>query len=214
MRIVLIGPPGVGKGTQAVLLRERTGATHLATGDIFREQISSGTELGLEAKKFIDQGQLVPDEITIKMVRSCLVQTVPDLGFILDGFPRTVGQAVALDAMLADLDRPLELAISLRVDDDIVVTRLSGRLTCPVDGTPYHMTFNPPDRPGYCDECGSELIRRPDDNPETIRGRLGVFHTQTAPVIDYYRNQGKLAEIEGDQDTETVYAAIQAALCR
>lgn len=209
LRLVLVGPPGVGKGTQAALMVERYGLTHLATGDMFRDEAARGTDLGLTVKNYMDRGELVPDEVTIHMMRSRLAGKS---SFLFDGFPRTVAQAEALDAMLADLGLSLEKAISLEVDDEVVVERLGGRLVCPIDGSTYHRKFGPPQAEGRCDRCGAELIVRKDDNPETIRERLRVFRESTRPVLDYYESQGKVARVPSAGSPDEVFAAIIEAL--
>ncbi|HRF60016.1 MAG TPA: adenylate kinase [Fimbriimonadaceae bacterium] len=212
MRLILIGPPGVGKGTQAALLHERHRLAHLSSGVIFREEIANQTPLGLLAKGFLDKGELVPDAVTIEMMAAYIRR--PDVvgGFLLDGFPRTVAQAEALDCLLDDLGLPIERAISIHVDDEVVVERLSGRLTCSQCGEIYHRVNRPPLHEGVCDKCGGELIVRADDQPETIRKRLRLFHETTEPVIGYYARSGRLVRIDGTRSPEEVYQSILESL--
>ncbi len=211
MYLILLGPPGSGKGTQAERLKEQLGLPHVASGDLFRESIGHETELGLLAKRYIDRGQLVPDDVTIAMVRERLQQPDCDEGVILDGFPRTLAQAEALDKILASRDRALTEVLYINVPDEELVRRLSGRRICRQCQTPYHLVFNPPAEEGVCDECGGELYQRDDDQPETVRARLKVYHEQTAPLIDYYRQAGLLVEVDGEGDIETVNAALLGA---
>lgn len=213
MRILLIGPPGVGKGTQAQRLQSRFQATPLASGDIFRAELKEETELGKLAKGYIDRGELVPDSLTIDMMKGRLLDpTVAEHGFILDGFPRTVGQAEALDRLLEEIGARLDCVIALEVDDEVVVGRLGGRLTCLNCGEVFHRENRPPKVEGVCDRCGSELTVRADDQPETIRERLRVFHQNTEPVEDYYENKGLLRRIDGSATPEEVFESILAAL--
>jgi len=187
----------------------------LASGDIFRSEIREQTELGRLAKSYIDRGELVPDSVTIDMMRGRLAQDrVREFGFLLDGFPRTVPQAEALDNLLAELKLPLENVLLLEVEDEVVVGRLGGRLTCPNCGEVFHLETRPPKTPGICDRCGSELAVRSDDRPETIRERLRVYHQNTAPVVEYYRNKGLLRRIDGSASPDAVYRSILAALSR
>jgi adenylate kinase len=213
MRILLIGPPGVGKGTQAGRLQAHSGAVPLASGDIFRSEIRNQTELGLLAKDYMDRGELVPDEVTIRMMEGRLLEPkVQECGFILDGFPRTVAQAVALDGLLDRMGLTLEKVVALDVDDEIVVDRLGGRRTCLKCGEIYHMRSRPPKTDEICDKCGSELAIRPDDRPETIRERLRVFHSSTEPVESYYENKGLLRRIDGSASPDEVFESILASL--
>ncbi len=211
MNLVLLGPPGSGKGTQAERLKEQLGLPHVASGDLFRENIGNATELGLLAKRYIDRGQLVPDDVTIAMVRERLQQPDCDDGVILDGFPRTLAQALALDKMLAGTGRALAGVLYINLPDEETVRRLSGRWICGQCQTPYHVVFNSPAEEGVCDECGGELYQRDDDRPETVRARLRVYHEQTAPLIDYYRRAGLLVEVDGAGDIEAVSAALLEA---
>jgi len=206
--LVLLGPPGSGKGTQAERLKEQLGLPHVASGDLFRENIGNETELGLLAKGYIDRGQLVPDDVTIAMVRERLQQPDCDDGVILDGFPRTLAQAEALDRILASRDRALTGVLYIAVPDEELVQRLSGRRICRQCQTPYHVLFSPPAEEGECDECGGKLYQRDDDQPETVRARLKVYHEQTAPLRDYYRRAGLLVEVNGAGSIEAVSAAL------
>jgi len=212
MYLVLLGPPGSGKGTQAERLEQELHLPHVASGDLFRENIGNETELGLLAKGYVDRGQLVPDDVTIAMVRERLQQPDCDNGVILDGFPRTLAQAQALDAMLASTGRALAGVLYINVPDEESVRRLSGRWICGQCQAPYHTIFSPPAREGVCDACGGELYQRDDDKPETVRARLKVYHQQTAPLIDYYRQAGLLVEVDGAGDIETVSAALLDAV--
>jgi adenylate kinase len=202
----LVGPPGVGKGTQATLLSQRLGLLHLASGDLFRAEIAARTELGMKAREYIDRGDLVPDAVTISMMESRLsTERAKTSGFVLDGFPRTVAQAEALQTMLASHGLSISRVVSLEVDDQVVVDRLSGRRICPNCGAIYHVATKPPKQDGVCDVCGATLSVRPDDKPETIRQRLNVFHSQSQPVLDFYRASGKLHSVDCDRPAEEVY---------
>jgi adenylate kinase len=196
MRLVLVGPPGAGKGTQAEFIAAHLAVPKISTGDIFRANVAAGTPLGLEAKRYMDDGKLVPDEVTINMVRGRLAEPDAADGFLLDGFPRTVPQAVELDKMLADLGTALDVVLELVVDEDEVIRRLSGRRTCGGCGKIWHVEFDQPTREGVCDRCGGELFQRDDDKPETIQNRLKVYAKETAPLIDFYGAQGKLVGID------------------
>lgn len=209
MRIILIGPPGVGKGTQATLLEERTGAKTLSSGVIFRAEIDAETDLGRLAKSYIDHGQLVPNGVTIQMMAKRIrSDEVRRRGFILDGFPRTIRQAEELTEILEEMDMHVDRVISLEVDDDVVVKRLSGRIGCTKCGEIYHSVTKPPKREGLCDKCNSPLIVREDDKPETIRERLRVFRESTAPVVDFYEKRGELRRVDAHMTPEQVYAEI------
>lgn len=212
MYLVLLGPPGSGKGTQAERLKEQLGLLHVASGDLFRENIGNETELGLLAKEYINRGQLVPDDVTIVMMRERLQQLNGDDGVILDGFPRTQPQAQALDRMLADRGRQLNGVLYIAVPDEELVRRLSGRWICRQCQTSYHTIFSPPAKEGMCNACGGELYQRDDDKPETVRARLKVYHQQTSPLIDYYRQAGLLVEVDGAGDIETVSTALLEAV--
>ncbi|GKV66311.1 MULTISPECIES: adenylate kinase [Sporosarcina] len=212
MNIVLMGLPGAGKGTQADKIVEKYGIPHISTGDMFRAAIKEGTELGVKAKSFMDQGALVPDEVTIGIVRERLSKTDCDNGFLLDGFPRTVPQAQALDALLDDLGKKIEYVIDIEVDTEELVARLSGRRICKVCGTSYHLLFNPPKVEDICDKDGGELYQRADDNPETVMNRLEVNMNQTAPLLDFYGEKGVLTKIDGQQDINVVFEDLDAVL--
>ena len=204
MRLVLVGPPGAGKGTQAEFIASTLSVPKISTGDIFRANVSQGTPLGLEAKRYMDAGGLVPDEVTINMVRDRLAEPDASEGFLLDGFPRTTPQAAALDKLLADLGTALDLVLELVVDDDEVIRRLSGRRTCRGCGKIWHVEFDATTREGICDRCGAELFQRDDDKPETIAARLREYAEKTAPLVDYYGAQGKLVGIDATGPVEDV----------
>ncbi len=212
MRIVLLGAPGAGKGTQAVLLAEKLNVPHISTGDIFRSNIANGTELGRKAKEYIDKGELVPDEVTVDIVKDRLENPDCKKGFILDGFPRTISQAERLDEILEGMGTALDYVINIEVDDEYIIKRLTGRRVCPGCGASYHITNNPPARPGICDKCGMEIIQRKDDNEETILNRLKTYHIQTEPLIDYYRKQGKLFSVDGRLSIEETTGSILKAV--
>lgn len=204
MRIVLVGPPGAGKGTQAQYISSHLAIPSISTGDIFRSNVSQGTPLGVEAKKYMDAGDLVPDEVTIKMVRERLSEEDARDGFLLDGFPRTVPQAEVLDAMFEELGNGLDVVLELVVDDDEVVRRLAGRRTCRICGTIFQVEFDPPKADGVCDHCGGQLFQRDDDKEETIRHRLEVYSDQTAPIVAYYADQGILVGVDATGPVEDV----------
>ncbi|GIJ21525.1 adenylate kinase [Micromonospora lutea] len=204
MRLVLVGPPGAGKGTQAEFIAAHLSVPKISTGDIFRANVSQGTPLGVEAKRYMDAGKLVPDEVTINMVRDRLAEPDAAEGFLLDGFPRTTPQAAALDKLLADLGTALDIVLELVVDDDEVIRRLSGRRTCRGCGKIWHVEFDATSREGVCDRCGAELFQRDDDKPETIAARLREYAEKTAPLVDYYGAQGKLVGIDATGPVEDV----------
>jgi adenylate kinase len=204
MRLVLVGPPGAGKGTQAEFIAAHLAVPKISTGDIFRANVSQGTPLGVEAKRYMDAGKLVPDEVTINMVRERLAEPDAGEGFLLDGFPRTTPQAAALDKLLADLGTALDLVMELVVDDDEVIRRLSGRRTCRGCGKIWHIEFDAPSSEGICDRCGAELFQRDDDKAETIAERLREYADKTAPLVDYYGAQGKLVGIDATGPVEDV----------
>ncbi|MFF2075713.1 adenylate kinase [Kitasatospora sp. NPDC058162] len=214
MRIVLVGPPGAGKGTQAHLLAKTLSIPHISTGDLFRANIGQGTPLGLEAKSYMDAGRLVPDEVTIGMAKDRMLQADTANGFLLDGFPRNLGQAEALDAFLAEQDIKLDGVLDLEVPEDEVVRRIAGRRLCRNDGGHvFHVDYNPPKVAGVCDECGGELYQRSDDTEEKVRTRLEVYHTETEPIIAYYAQQGLVATISAlgkvDEVTERAIEALK-----
>jgi adenylate kinase len=210
--IVLLGPPASGKGTQAARLREALGLPHIASGDLFRENLKNETELGRKAKVYMDRGDLVPDDITIGMVMDRLSRPDCAGGALFDGFPRTIAQAEALDQALADRRYKISLVPNIVVPDDVLVERVSGRRLCRTCGEAYHIKFNPPKQPGVCDTDGGELYQRDDDNAETVRQRLKVYWDQTSPLIDYYRRQGVLVEINGDQPIDAVTADLRTVV--
>jgi adenylate kinase len=212
VRLVLVGPPGAGKGTQAQFIAAQFAIPKISTGDIFRANVSEGTELGMTAKKYMDAGDLVPDEVTSAMVRERLKEDDAGDGFLLDGFPRTVPQAETLDEMLGGLDVGVDVVLELVVDDEEVIRRLSGRRTCRSCGHIWHVDFDPPTRDGICDDCGGQLFQRDDDKPDTVRHRLEVYAEQTAPLIAYYAEKGVLVGIDAtgpvDDVTERAIAAL------
>ncbi|GAA1400375.1 adenylate kinase [Kitasatospora putterlickiae] len=212
MRIVLVGPPGAGKGTQAHLLAKTLSIPHISTGDLFRANIGQGTPLGVEAKSYMDAGRLVPDEVTIGMAKDRMLQEDAANGFLLDGFPRNLGQAKALDEFLAEQGIKLDGVLDLEVPEDEVVRRIAGRRLCRNDGGHvFHVDYNSPKVEGVCDECGGELYQRSDDTEEAVRTRLEVYHTETEPIIDYYRQQGLIATIPALGKVDEVTArAIEA----
>ena len=212
MYILLMGPPGAGKGTQAEKLIREYGIPQISTGDMFRAAVKSGTALGKEAKSYIDKGALVPDSVTVGIVKERLAQDDCKKGWILDGFPRTTAQASALDAILHDLGIQLTAVLDFNVNRDDLVKRVSGRLVCRQCGASFHKEFRPPKQEGVCDNCGGELYQRADDNEVTVRERLAVYDTSTKPLIDYYKVSGRYYEINGDQSMDKVFADVQAAL--
>jgi adenylate kinase len=212
VRLVLVGPPGAGKGTQAEFIAQNFSILKISTGDIFRANVSGGTELGRQAKKFMDAGDLVPDEVTNAMVRDRLAQPDAAEGFLLDGFPRNVAQADELNDILAELDKPLTVVLDLDVELDEVVRRLSGRRTCKKCGHVWHLEYDAPTTAGVCDRCGGELYQRDDDKPETVRHRLEVYAAQTAPLIDFYRGEDKLVAIDAVGAVEDVTERAISAL--
>ncbi len=214
MRVVLVGPPGAGKGTQAQFIASHLAIPKVSTGDIFRYNVSAGTELGRQAKSFMERGDLVPDEVTVAMVASRLQEDDALSGFLLDGFPRNVPQAETLKKMLADWGMRLDLVLELVVDHDEVIRRLSGRRTCRKCGRVWHVAFDPPSVSGKCDECGGELFQRDDDREETIRHRLEVYEQQTQPLISYYADEGTLLGIDATGPVEDVTDRALVALRR
>jgi adenylate kinase len=211
VRLVLVGPPGAGKGTQAEFIAAHLAVPKISTGDIFRANVSQGTPLGLEAKRYMDDGKLVPDEVTINMVRDRLAEPDAGDGFLLDGFPRTIAQAEALDRELQQLGRGLTAALLIEADEDEIVRRISGRRISK-SGRVYHIEFDPPKREGRCDVDGSQLVQREDDKPETIRKRLQVYRDQTAPLIDYYDQRGLLRRFDGSRSPTEVHDHIRATV--
>ncbi|XCA83648.1 adenylate kinase [Exiguobacterium mexicanum] len=212
MNLVLMGLPGAGKGTQAAKIVEEYQIPHISTGDMFRAAIKGGTPLGKEAKSFMDKGELVPDEVTIGIVRERLSQDDTENGFLLDGFPRTVAQAEALESLLKDLGKQIDHVVNIDVDAEILVPRLTGRWICPTCGATYHVIFNPPKVEGICDVDGSALMQREDDKEETVRRRLDVNIEQSKPLIDFYAEKGYLRTLDGDRPIDVVYADVKALL--
>lgn len=212
MKIVMLGAPGAGKGTQAKMISAKYGVPHISTGDIFRANIKNGTELGEKAKKYMDQGLLVPDELTLALIMDRFAQDDCRDGYVLDGFPRTIAQAEALTASLKANGDALDYAIDVDVPDADIVERMGGRRACVNCGGTYHILFNPPHRAGFCDLCGGELSIRKDDLPETVQKRLTVYHEQTQPLIDYYTGEGILRTVDGTKDVNEVFAAITELL--
>lgn len=210
--VILLGPPASGKGTQAARLREALNLPHVASGDLFRENLKNETELGKKAKVYMDRGELVPDDVTIGMVMDRLGQADCAGGALLDGFPRTIAQAEALDRALAEKGHWIGLVPNIAVPDEVLVERVSGRRLCRTCGESYHVTFNPPKQAGVCDNDGGELYQRDDDQPDTVRQRLRVYWEQTSPLIDYYRDQGVLVEVNGDQSIDAVAVDLRAAV--
>lgn len=212
MRLVLLGPPGAGKGTQAANIVNEFQVPHISTGDIFRKNLKENTPLGLKAKEYMDKGLLVPDELVVDLVKDRLSQEDCKKGFMLDGFPRTVVQAEALDRVLADMDMSLSAVLNIEVDQNLLLKRITGRRICRSCGATYHVEFNPPKAEGVCDLCGGELYQRDDDVEETVSKRLEVYNEQTQPLIDFYKNSGVLKDIDGQQDIDVVFEDIKKAL--
>lgn len=212
MKIIMLGAPGAGKGTQAKMIAEKYKVPHISTGDIFRANIKNGTDLGKEAKQYMDKGQLVPDELTVKILLDRVAQPDCANGYVLDGFPRTIPQAEVLDEALQKLGDSIDYAINVDVPDENIVRRMSGRRACLSCGATYHIEHIPPKKEGVCDTCGQELVLRDDDKPETVLKRLGVYHDQTQPLIDYYTEKAILRTVDGTIDMKDVFAAITAIL--
>lgn len=212
MKIIMLGAPGAGKGTQAKMIAKEYGIPHISTGDIFRANIKEGTELGKEAKTYMDAGQLVPDELTVKILLDRVAKDDCKEGYVLDGFPRTIPQAEVLDEALTKLGDKIDFAIDVDVPDENIVRRMGGRRACVTCGATYHIEHVPPKKDGICDTCGSELILRDDDKPETVSNRLKVYHDQTQPLIDFYTEKGILKSVDGTIDMMDVFASIKAIL--
>lgn len=208
MKIIMLGAPGAGKGTQAKRIADKWQIPHVSTGDIFRANIKNGTELGMEAKKYMDKGALVPDELTVKILLDRVAQEDCKNGYVLDGFPRTIPQAEVLDKALTDLGDSIDYAIDVDVPDENIVNRMSGRRACVACGATYHIVYAPTKTEGICDRCGKELILRDDDKPETVQKRLCVYHEQTQPLIDYYGKKNILKSVDGTKDMEEVFQDI------
>lgn len=212
MNILIMGPPGAGKGTQADVIVKEFGIPHISTGDAFRLAMKQGTPIGIKAKEYIDKGELVPDDVTIGIVEERLQQPDCKIGFLLDGFPRTLAQAEALDQILGRLNTKLDDVINLKVDSDNLLARITGRRVCKSCGTSYHIVFNPPKVEGICDKDGGELYQRPDDNEDSVRTRLDEYSNKTAPLLTFYENQNLLRHIDGEQDIDVVSQNIVSLL--
>ncbi len=209
---ILLGAPGAGKGTQAQRLIEKHHVPQISTGDMLREAKRAGTPLGKEAESYMSRGALVPDELVIKLIAERLAKPDAKVGFILDGFPRTVAQAEALDRVLANLGRKLTRVVAIEVPEEVLVPRLTGRRSCPKCGAPYHVMFNPPKKADTCDQCQSKLVQRPDDNEATVKNRLETYRKQTAPLIDYYRAKGLLSEVSGEGEVGAITKRVEDAV--
>ena len=208
MKIIMLGAPGAGKGTQAKMIADQYGIPHISTGDIFRVNIKEQTELGMEAKKYMDQGALVPDELTVKILLDRVAKDDCKLGYVLDGFPRTIPQAEVLDKAVKELNETIDYAINVEVPDGNIIKRMTGRRACLACGATYHVEHVPPNKEGICDRCGKELVLRGDDQPETVKKRLEVYHAQTQPLIEYYNKKNILKEVDGTKDMKDVFADI------
>lgn len=212
MKIVMLGAPGAGKGTQAIKIADKYDIPHISTGDIFRANIKGGTELGQKAKSYIDKGELVPDEVTIGMLLDRIAQDDCKNGYVLDGFPRTIPQAESLTEALKSQDDKIDFALNIDVPDEAIIERMSGRRACPKCGATYHIVYAAPKAENICDKCGTELIIRSDDKPETVKDRLNVYHQQTEPLIAYYKAAGVLREVDGTQELPKVFEDVVAIL--
>lgn len=212
MKIIMLGAPGAGKGTQAKMIAEKYGIPHVSTGDIFRANIKNGTQLGMEAKQYMDQGLLVPDELTVKILLDRVANEDCKNGYVLDGFPRTIPQAEVLDKALSELGDQIDYAINVDVPDEHIVKRMGGRRACLSCGATYHIEHVPPKSEGICDTCGQELVLRDDDKPETVQNRLNVYHEQTQPLIEFYSAKGVLKTVDGTMDMKDVFEAIVTIL--
>ncbi len=212
MKIIMLGVPGAGKGTQAQMIADQYSIPHISTGDIFRANIKNGTELGMEAKKYMDQGLLVPDELTVKILLDRVAQEDCKDGYVLDGFPRTIPQAEVLDRSLEELGSGIDYAIDVDVPDGNIVKRMSGRRACLACGATFHVEHVPPKQEGICDRCGKDLVLRDDDKPETVQNRLQVYHEQTQPLIDFYSRKGILKAVDGTKPMQEVFDSITAIL--
>ena len=212
MKIIMLGAPGAGKGTQAIMIADRYGIPHVSTGDLFRSNIGQKTELGMKAKEYMDAGKLVPDELTVAMLLDRVAKDDCKNGYVLDGFPRTIPQAEVLDEEVAKLGEKIDFAINVEVPDENIVKRMGGRRACTKCGATYHVEHVPPKKEGICDSCGSELVLRSDDAPETVQKRLNVYHEQTQPLIDFYDKKGILHTVDGTQDMKKVFSDITSIL--
>ena len=208
MKIIMLGAPGAGKGTQAKMIADKYQIPHISTGDIFRANIKNGTELGMEARTYMDKGELVPDELTVRILLDRVAQPDCEKGYVLDGFPRTIPQAEVLDQELTKRNEKIDHAINVEVPDENIVRRMSGRRACVSCGATYHIVHIPPKKEGLCDKCGNELILRDDDKEETVMNRLGVYHDQTQPLIEYYNAKGVLCSVDGTMDMMDVFKKI------
>jgi adenylate kinase len=209
MNILIMGPPGAGKGTQAARIASFCKIPHISTGDIFRAEIKQASELGKKIKSYLDSGKLVPDEVTVEVIKKRLQQDDSKKGFLLDGFPRTIPQAEALDDILRELGSSLDLVINIRVEPQVLLERLTGRRVCQKCGTTYHVLYQPPKNEGVCDQCGGELYQRSDDTVETVSNRLDVYQRQTAPLLEYYQRSGIVKEINGELSIDDVFKDIE-----
>ncbi|MCX4339925.1 MAG: adenylate kinase [Lachnospiraceae bacterium] len=212
MKIIMLGAPGAGKGTQAKMIADTYGLPHVSTGDIFRMNIKNGTQLGMEAKTYMDQGLLVPDELTVRILLDRVGQDDCKNGYVLDGFPRTIPQAEVLEDALSKLGDQIDFAIDVEVPDENIIRRMGGRRACLACGATYHIEHVPPKKEGICDTCGQELVLRDDDKPETVKNRLRVYQEQTQPLIDFYTKKGVLRSVDGTQDMQDVFDAIKEIL--
>ena len=212
MKVIMLGAPGAGKGTQAKMIADEYGIPHISTGDIFRANIKNGTELGKKAKTYMDKGELVPDALVVDLIMDRFKQDDCKNGYVLDGFPRTIPQAEALDAALEKNGEHVDFAVDIEVPDENIIARMGGRRACVGCGATYHVRYNPPKVEGICDVCGQKLILRDDDKPETVKNRLNVYHTQTQPLIDYYKKKNILKTVDGTQDMNKVFADIKTIL--
>lgn len=212
MKIIMLGAPGAGKGTQAQMIADQYKIPHISTGDIFRENVKNGTELGMEAKKYMDKGELVPDELTVRILLDRVAKDDCRNGYVLDGFPRTIPQAEVLDKEITQIGDKIDYAIDVDVPDENIIRRMSGRRACLSCGSTFHVEHIPPKQEGICDRCGKELVLRDDDREETVKNRLGVYHEQTQPLIEFYTKKNILKTVDGTQDMQDVFAAITAIL--
>ncbi len=212
MKIIMLGAPGAGKGTQAKRIAEQYGIPHVSTGDIFRANIKEQTPLGMEAKSYMDKGELVPDELTVKILLDRVAKDDCKSGYVLDGYPRTIPQAEVLDKAVEELGEKIDYAVNVDVPDENIINRMGGRRACLKCGATYHVQYMPPKTEGICDKCQSELVIRDDDKPETVKNRLSVYHEQTAPLIDYYSNKGILKTVDGTKDVDEVFSDIKKIL--
>ena len=212
MKIIMLGAPGAGKGTQAQMIADQYKIPHISTGDIFRENVKNGTELGMEAKKYMDKGELVPDELTVRILLDRVAKDDCRNGYVLDGFPRTIPQAEVLDKEITEIGDKIDYAIDVDVPDENIIRRMSGRRACLSCGSTFHVEHIPPKQEGICDRCGKELVLRDDDREETGKNRLGVYHEQTQPLIEFYTKKNILKTVDGTQDMQDVFAAITAIL--